>query len=99
MRQVLTKTFAALAADERAQLQDLLNKVLREDGPDTAPHSSRKAPQPLARLVKTLAGIGPECPVVRAGGHHYNKASAAGRLSRATYDVSHGRRSELDNQR
>lgn len=36
VRRVLAKTFAALSADERAQLQSLLAKVLGEKTPDAA---------------------------------------------------------------
>ncbi len=69
VRQVLTRTFAPLTADQCARLQDLLNKVLRNDALDTVP-----------RAAKTLAGIAPGDPVIRAGGHHHQKAPGPARL-------------------
>ncbi len=76
VRQVLTKIYAPLDADECARLQGLLAKVLGEENPGPTLPSCRPARQPLTRFVKTLAGVvpGPGHSMVRATGHLPKKA-------------------------
>ena len=73
VRQALTRTFAALDADERAQLQGLLHKAL---GGEDAHAAAR---QPVTHFMKTLVGIVPEPgqPIVRADGHPQKKGTAS----------------------
>ena len=99
VRQVLARIFARLDADECIRLQGLLTKVLGDEARDVAPCSSRTARQPLARFVKTLAGIVPEPgrPALRATGTPSQKRVRAHALRAEPQDKSRRGRSELDN--